>query len=69
MSSKDFFEKLTNSVGEAELRRLVEEAAPVMAVLAYRGGSLFARKWLETARVEFGIETPIPETNLPDDGA
>lgn len=57
-----------------ELYKLVEEAAPIMAVLAYKGGSLFAKQWLDRAKVDFGIETPIPTDaptaiDLPDDGA
>lgn len=47
---------------------LVSQAAPVMAVLALKGGSLFAKQWLDAAK-EYGIEATVETPDLPDDGA
>lgn len=51
-----------------DLYGLVSQAAPVMALLAHKGGSLFAKQWLDAAK-EYGIEAVIQTPDLPDDGA
>lgn len=51
-----------------DLHKLVSQAAPVMAVLAHKGGSLFAKQWLDAAK-EYGIEATVETPDLPDDGA
>lgn len=54
-----------------ELKQLAADAVPIMAVLAFQGGSLFAKTWLDRAK-ELGIETNVPRIStidLPDDGA
>jgi len=49
--------------------RLVEEAYPVMKVVA-SGGSLFANEWLARARAMGVEDVPVPtKAPLPDDGA
>ena len=47
--------------------RLLAEAAPFMAVLAYKGGSLLANQWLE-AVYELGVKRISP-ADVPDSGA
>lgn len=39
----------------AQLIALVDQAAPIMMKLAYDGGSMFAKDWLNRAK-EFGID-------------
>lgn len=47
---------------------LVAEAAPVIAVLAYKGGSMFAKAWVEEARsLGFHIEEPPMEAAQTED--
>lgn len=48
---------------------LIEEAAPLVAITAFKGGSLYYKDWVDKARA-LGIYVANP-TNppLPDDGA
>lgn len=45
----------TSTEQVAKLIALVDQAAPIMMKLAYSGGSMFAKDWLDRAK-EFGID-------------
>lgn len=43
----------------ARYHALLDNAAPVVAVLAYKGGSMFAKAWVDEARsLGFEIQEP-----------
>lgn len=44
----------------AKLIALVDQAAPIMMKLAYDGGSMFAKDWLDRAK-EFDIDALEPD--------
>lgn len=54
----------------AALFRLVQEAYPMMRIVALQGGSVFAKQWIDRAEA-MGVknEEPNVKADLPDDGA
>lgn len=51
------------------MKELLREAAPVLAIMAYKGGSLFAMEWVKRARaLGVVVEIPNDDTGVPDNG-
>lgn len=54
-------ERIDNlEAANGKLLALVKNAAPIMATLAYKGGSVLAKDWLEDA-YELGVERISPD--------
>lgn len=47
---------------QQEMMELLSQAAPIISIMAYKGGSIFAKDWVDKVRA-LGIEVLAPEAD------